>query len=128
LHLSDGIDLFAGLLAVVLLALVDSGQSSVFRTVAALGFVCFVPGRAIVTNWPQIAQWSEAAVSMVLSLAVLTLLATVTLWVHVWQPLDVFQIEAWLSLVGLTIGFARRHRRLTDAVVQQGPRPGDQSP
>lgn len=57
------------------------------------------------------AQWSEAAVSMLLSLAVLVLLTTVLLWIHAWHPLGLFQIVAGLSLVGLIIGMARRRQR-----------------
>ncbi len=87
------------------------------RILLTLAFVLFVPGRAIVTNWPRIAQWSEAAMPMVLSLAVLCLIATVTLWAHEWRPVGLFQAEAAVSIVGLVIGTIRRRARAsqTDA-------------
>jgi hypothetical protein len=53
--------------------------------------------------------------SMVLSLTMLTLLATITLWAHVWRPVDLFQAEAWLSMAGLAIGVARRARQHEEA-------------
>jgi uncharacterized membrane protein len=93
------------------------------RTLLTLAFTFFVPGRAIVTNWPAMARWSQAAMSMVLSLAVLTLLATVTLWAHAWHPVVLFQAEAGLSLAGLALGLARRHRgRSVSPAGQPSPR------
>jgi uncharacterized membrane protein len=109
-QLCDVLDLTAALLSVWLVALVFAGWNGPLRVLLTLAFAFFVPGRAIVSNWPQMAQWSEAAMSMVLSLAVLVLLATVMLWIHAWHPLGLFQIVAALSLVGLIIAMARRHR------------------
>lgn len=105
----DALDLAAGIVAIALIALAFAGESGLPRVLLALAFAFFVPGRAIVTNWPWIARWSEATMSMVLSLVVLTLLATTSLWVHSWHPLVLFQVEAWLSLAGLSVGVARRH-------------------
>jgi hypothetical protein len=104
------LDLLATLLAVALLAASYWGASGLFRTLLTLAFTFFVPGRAIVTNWPSMARWSEGAMSMVFSLAVLTLLATVALWAHAWHPVGLFQAEAGLSLTGLVVGLARRSR------------------
>jgi hypothetical protein len=108
---ADAIDLLAWLVAAGLIALVEQGQPSPARTVLAFGFAFFVPGRAIVSNWPQLAGWSPAAMPLVLSLAVLVVLATTSLWVGAWHPLGLFEAEAWLSLAGLAAGIARRHRR-----------------
>jgi hypothetical protein len=105
------LDLSAGMLVAALLALSYVGESGLPRILLALGFAFFVPGRAIVTNWPRMATWSEVAVPMVLSLALLALLATTTLWAHAWNPLDLFKVEAWLSLAGLCLGIVRRNRR-----------------
>ena len=110
-RLGDLADLFACLVAAGLLSVSYAGSSGAPRLLLALAFTFFVPGRAIVTNWPLMARWSEAAVCILLSLAVLVLLATVTLWAHVWYPVALFQVEAWLSLAGLGIGMARRHTR-----------------
>ena len=108
---TDVIDVLAGTATVILISLIYEGRSGLPRVLLALGFALFVPGRAIVANWPRMARWSEVAMPMVLSLAVLTLLATTELWAHFWHPLELFQVEAWLSLVGLAVGAARRRRR-----------------
>jgi len=108
-QLADALDLLSGLMAICLLGLVYAELSGIFRTLLALAFTFFIPGRAIVTNWPRMARSSELGMSIVLSVGVLTLLAAITLWAHAWHPLALFQIEAWLSLFGLSVGIARRH-------------------
>ena len=108
---ADMLDMTAIVLAVLLVALVFVGWSGPLRVLLTVAFAFFVPGRAIISNWPRMGQWSEAAISMVLSLAVLVLLTTVMLWIHSWHPLGLFQVVAGLSLVGLIIGMARRRRR-----------------
>jgi hypothetical protein len=105
------LDVTAILLSVFLVALVFAGTYGPLRVLLAVAFAFFVPGRAIVGNWPRMGQWSEAAMSMVLSLAVLVVLTTVMLWIHAWHPLGLFQIIAGLSIVALIISMSRRHRR-----------------
>ena len=109
-QVGDALDLLAALIAVGLIVLVYQGWSGPPRVLLALAFTFFVPGRAIVTNWRQTADWSEVAMPMLFSLAVLTLVAMVALWAHFWHPLGIFQIEAGLSLAALSIGVVRRHR------------------
>jgi uncharacterized membrane protein HdeD (DUF308 family) len=111
LRLSDVLDLLAALVALGLLTLIFADRAGVPRILLTLGFAFFVPGRAIVTNWPRVAAWSEAATAMVLSLGVLILLATITLWAHLWHPAGLLQVEALLSLALLGFGSARRHGR-----------------
>lgn len=106
--LDDFLDLLAASVALALILLTDADRTGIPRMVLAAGFTFFVPGRAIVTNWRQLAGWSQAAMPVVLSVAVLAMLATITLWAHAWNPLLVFQVEAWLSLAGLIVGMARR--------------------
>ena len=106
------LDLAGALVAVILFVLVLRGQPGPLRLLLTLGFTFFVPGRAIVTNWPRMARWSAAGMSMVLSLAVPTLVATTFLWAHLWQPVVLFQAEAVLSLVGLTAGVVRRRKAM----------------
>jgi hypothetical protein len=105
----QALDLAAAVAAAGLIALVASGSAGALRLLLALVFTCFVPGRAIVSNWPTVARWSAAAIAIVLSLAVLSLLATVALWAHAWHPLSLFEAEASFSLAGLTTGIVRRH-------------------
>ena len=102
-----------------LLALVYLGASGIPRILLALGFAFFVPGRAVVTNWPRMSDWSQVAMPMVLSLALMTLLVTITLWANVWRPMALFQVVTWLSLAGLCLGIARRNRRLPDREARQ---------
>lgn len=113
-QVGDLLDLLAGLIALGLIVLAYEGWSGPPRVLLALAFTFFVPGRAIVSNWHQTARWSEVAISMVFSLALLALVATITLWTHIWHPLGLFQIEAWLSLAVLSIGIVRRARRRPD--------------
>lgn len=118
-QVGDALDLLAGLIAVGLIVVVNAGWSGPPRVLLALGFAFFVPGRAIVTNWHRTARWSEVAMSMVFSLAVLALVATIALWAHRWHPVGLFQVEAWLSLAGLSIGMVRRPRHRPDLGAQQ---------
>jgi uncharacterized membrane protein len=108
-QLRDLFDMAGIVIAVGLIGLVAEGTAGPLRIVLALAFAAFVPGRAVVTNWPRLAYWSEFGMSMVLSLAILTLTATVALWAHAWHPLGLFMIEAGLSVVALVAGILRRH-------------------
>lgn len=112
--MDNALDLTAGLIAIGLLALSYLGESGLPRILLTLGFAFFVPGRAIVTNWPRMTSWSKLAMPMILSLALLTLLATIALWAHVWKPIPLFQAEACLSVVGLCLGLVRRLRYRPD--------------
>lgn len=105
----DALDALACLIAVGLLVFVYGQWSGPVRLLLTLGFAFFVPGRAIVGNWPRMARWSEVAMPVVFSLAALTLLAMIMLWAGTWHPIGLFKAEAWLSLVGLGVGVARRH-------------------
>jgi hypothetical protein len=107
------LDLLAVVIAGGLMLIIEAGRPGAPRILLALAFVFYVPGRAIVSNWPQLAVWSEAAMAMIFSLAVLSLAATVTLWAHQWHPLGLFEIEAAVSIAGLIAGTARRHIRGT---------------
>ena len=106
---ADLLDLVAAVVAVGLVILAETGRSGTPRILLSLAFLFFVPGRAIVSNWPRLAQWSQAAMSMVISLTVLALLATVTLWAHEWHPLGLLDAEAVASIGGLALGTLRRH-------------------
>jgi hypothetical protein len=118
-QVGDALDLLAAVIAVALIVLVARGWTGPPRLLLALGFAFFVPGRAIVTNWRQTADWSEVAMPMLFSLALLTLVAMVALWAHYWHPLGLFQVEAGLSLAALGIGMVRRHRRRSGVNARQ---------
>ena len=107
---AEGLDVLAVVVAVALLVLVAANASGPLRILLVLAFTFFVPGRAIITNFPRMARWSDLGTSIVVSLGVLAFLATVTLWARFWHPLGLFQVEAVLSLAGLAVGIVRRRR------------------
>ena len=107
---AEVLDVLAAAVAVALLAMVQENTSGLPRILLVLGFTFFVPGRAIITNFPRMARWSDLGASMLVSLGVLAFLATVTLWAHFWHPLGLFQVEAVLSLAGLAAGIVQRRR------------------
>lgn len=107
---AEVLDVLAAAVAVALLAMVQENASGLLRVLLVLGFTFFVPGRAIITNFPRMARWSDLGASMLVSLGVLAFLATVTLWAHYWHPLGLFQFEAVLSLGGLAAGIVQRRR------------------
>jgi hypothetical protein len=107
---AEVLDLLAAFTCAALIAAIALDRVGPARIMLALVFTFFVPGRAIVANWPRMARWSEAAMPMVISLAITGLVATVALWAHLWYPLAIFQVEAWLSLAGLIIAIVRRRR------------------
>jgi hypothetical protein len=107
---AEVLDVLAAVVAVALLVLVAANASGPLRILLVLVFTFFVPGRAIITNYPRMARWSDLGTSIVVSLGVLAFLATVTLWAHFWHPLGLFQVEAVLSLAGLAVGIVRRRR------------------
>lgn len=109
MQLADALDCLAVVVAAALLAVTLADRPSLPRVLLTLAFACFVPGRAIVSNWPQMADWSAAIMCVVLSISVLCLLALTTLWAHYWHPLGLFQAEAAASLMGLALSVARRH-------------------
>jgi peptidoglycan/LPS O-acetylase OafA/YrhL len=107
---AEVLDLLAAFTCASLIAAISLDRVGPARIMLALVFTFFVPGRAIVANWPQMARWSEAGMPMVISLTITALVATVALWAHLWYPVQIFQIEAWLSLAGLVIAIVRRRR------------------
>lgn len=118
-QLHDLSDLAGVVIAVGLIGLVAEGGSGIARIVLALAFVSFVPGRAVVSNWPRLAHWSQFGMSVVLSLAILTFVATAALWVHAWHPVGLFLIEASLSTVALVAGMLRRHQYAGDEAASE---------
>lgn len=105
----DVVDMLSALLTVCLLAAIYAGWSGTFRILLLLIFTFFIPGRAVVTNWHRLTPSPKLGLSIVFSLGVLTLLAMISLWLHAWAPLALFQVEAWLSIFGLSAGVIRRH-------------------
>jgi uncharacterized membrane protein len=118
-HPGDLFDLASIVISVGLIGLVAEGAVGIPRILLALAFAFFVPGRAVVTNWPRLARWSQFAMSMILSLTILTLLATATLWAHAWHPVGIFEVEACISAIAVVAGMARRHRGSREDVASE---------
>jgi hypothetical protein len=104
------LDCLAGLVAIGLDVLVLVGGIQPLRLLFALAFTFFVPGRAIVTNWPRVERWSAVGMPIVFSLGSLTLMATVSLWLGLWHPMALFALVSAASLAGLGVGITRRRR------------------
>jgi hypothetical protein len=107
---AERLDLLACGIALALILLVAVDFSAGLRLVLALLFTFYVPGRAIVSNWPRVARWSGVGMSVAFSLGLVTLLATVTLWIGFWHPLGLFVVEAVISLAGLANGVVTRRQ------------------
>lgn len=119
---ADVIDLLSGWVTVLLLLLVFVDGGGVVRALFALVFTFFVPGRAIVSNWRRMAGWSDIGMSIALSIGLLALFATVSLWAKFWHPIPLFGVEAAASLVGLGVAVTRRRGTWP---ARRGGRPGE---
>jgi hypothetical protein len=107
---NDLLDLASVAVTATLAVAVLTKDESAVRAIAALFFTLFVPGRAVVSNWPAIATRSPVAVSVLFSLVLLTLFATLTLWLRFWHPLGLLEVESIISIIALLVGILRRHR------------------
>jgi len=105
---AEVLDLFAAAIAVALLILVLADRTGAPRLILTSLFTFFVPGRAVVSNWPRMAGWADLAMCIAISLGLLVTIALVALWLHAWHPESLFAAEALLSLIGLGAGFIRR--------------------
>jgi uncharacterized membrane protein len=111
LGLDDALDAGCLFVTVALVTVLALGGRSVVRDVAAVVFTVFVPGWAVVSNWPAVGRRSRVAASVVVSLSLLTLVATVTLWLHYWHPVGTAEIEGVATVAALTTALARRSTR-----------------
>lgn len=126
---AEVLDLLAGVIAALLLALILAGLTGPVRLLLAVAFTFFVPGRAIVSNWSRMAGWSDIGMSIAFSLGILTLFATIALWVKMWHPLGIFEVEAVASLAGICVAVARRRAEQASAPSDPvPPRPAPRHP
>lgn len=107
---SDLIDIACVAVTAAVAVAVATNERSVIRSVVAVIFLLFVPGRSIVSNWPVVAERSQLAVSVLFSLTVLTFAATVTLWSNFWHPLGLLEVECGITIVALFAAILRRRR------------------
>jgi uncharacterized membrane protein len=78
------------------------------RVVMASGFTLFAPGWAIVTHWGALRKRTRFGASIVLSLSLLTILAIVSVWIHLWHPVGLMEFEALVVIAAVLLGNLRR--------------------
>jgi uncharacterized membrane protein len=106
----DMIDMGCIAVAVAVAVAVATGERSAFRAVVGVVFALYVPGRSIVSNWPRMAARSNVAASVLFSLSILTLFATLTLWAGYWHPLGLLEVECVAVGIALFTALLRRRR------------------
>lgn len=106
----DLIDVMSIAVAAAIAVSVATNERGAFRAVVGVAFALFVPGRSIVSNWPKMEERSHIAASVLFSVASLTLIATVTLWMGFWHPLGLLEVECAVSTVALFVAIVRRRR------------------
>jgi uncharacterized membrane protein len=90
--------------------LVATNQRDALRAGAGVVFAIFVPGWSIVSNWPGLAARSRLAASLLLSISILTLVATLSLWAGYWRPLGLLEVECVVVEAALCTALYRRAR------------------
>jgi uncharacterized membrane protein len=106
----DLIDIACVAVSVAVAVAVAVNERSAFRAVVAVAFSLFIPGRAVVSNWPTLAVRPHVALSIVFSLSILTFVSTVTLWLNYWRPLGLLEVESGVVVVALFVALGRRRR------------------
>jgi hypothetical protein len=96
-----------GVTALLAVAVVANERNAI-RIVAAIIFTLFVPGRAVISNWPILATRSPIAASILFSLTILTFVATITLWSDLWRPIGLLEVECAVSTAALIAAIMRR--------------------
>jgi uncharacterized membrane protein len=106
----DLIDVGCLAVTVAIAIAVGTNERSAFRALVGVAFALYVPGRAILSNWPGMAARSQVAAPVLFSLAVLTLLATLTLWAGYWHPLGLLKVECLAVGIAFFSALLRRRR------------------
>jgi hypothetical protein len=105
------IDAACTVVTCALLSLTAVGWVGLARVLLAFAFSVYVPGWAVVACWMPKMRGSRTALPVLVSLTLLTALATVSLWLHAWHPLQLFDLEAGASIVLIAGAAIRRERR-----------------
>lgn len=78
------------------------------RLLLTLAFACYVPGWALTSNIVGLRSTSLGALPVLMSLAITTLAATLSLWIGRWAPITLFIIEAVISGAFIVMANLRR--------------------
>ena len=105
---SDLIDAACLAVIAVLTVAVLVNERNAVRVLAAIVFTLFVPGRAVISNWPILSTRSPITASILFSLAILTFVATITLWSDLWRPIGLLEVECAISAAALIAAILRR--------------------
>jgi uncharacterized membrane protein len=120
------IDAACAVITGALLSLTVVGRVGLVRVLLTLAFVVYVPGWAVVANCMPKVRTSRTALPVLVSVTLLTAAVTVTLWLHAWHPLQLFDIEAGASIALIGVAAIRRERRRPhDGPHPQNVVPGD---
>jgi uncharacterized membrane protein len=82
----------------------------VVRELLALGFISFVPGWAVLPRRLREDGTAFGALSLALSLAIVTVASVVMLWLRVWRPTALFVVLGCISCARLVRRAARAAR------------------
>ena len=116
----DLVDLGCLAVTVAIAVAVATNQQVPFAPLSALPSPSTCRVESIVSNWPAMAARSQVAASVLFSLSVLTLLATLTLWAGYWHPLGL--------LISRSRGLRDRPLHRDPAASASGPTPSGHSP
>lgn len=105
-----GLDMGAAAVTATLLLLVGLDAGGPIRLLAALAFVSFVPGWAVLGWGPFEDRRTRVVVAVVLSLTLCTALSLAQLWLGLWRPRAVFDVAAASSLVAILAHVLRAER------------------
>lgn len=108
--LDVGVDMGAAAVTATLLLLVGLDAGGPIRLLAALAFVSFVPGWAVLGWGPFEDGGTKVAVAVVLSLTICTALSLAQAWLGSWRPHTVFDLAAASSLFAILAHLLRAER------------------
>ncbi len=109
LTIRQALDVASLFVIVTLLTVLLLGGSGPLRAVMALLFTVFVPGWGVVSNLHGRRQ-GHVALAIVLSLAILGLVATTLLWAHFWRPIGLGEVECVIAAGLIGVSLFRRDR------------------
>jgi hypothetical protein len=105
------IDAACAVVTGALLSFTAMGWVGLARILLTFAFAVYVPGWAVVANCMPKIRASRTALPVLVSLTLLTAASTITLWLHAWNPLQQFDIEAGTSIALIAVAAIRREKR-----------------
>ncbi len=119
------IDAACAVVTGALLSLTALGWIGLARVLFTFAFAVYVPGWSVIANCMPKLRASRTALPVLVSVAILTAAATVSLWLHAWHPLQLFDVEGGASIVLIGVAAIRREKRPYDEPHLRNVVPGD---